>query len=374
MLRPFRMLNAYAKEIRESSSRSADAVDVDKAPSPQEPVIDSTEKAEIMDLICLREFVDSYISRKMDYLNGTYCERIVFSDIWYLFAPGTLVISSDGKQAYRVASLRSKPHKITEHWAGYRNFGSSNKDKNEERADITMKCVFVHSDGHNLGPVVKTFGINWFDGEKDVTSLDIYPLRFHVLKDINERSLKPTGDSAIDSHQQELESGIQKLKERLIKRGRLFVSVAAVKHMYYQGLTVDTRDEIESQVMIDCEEAYSAENRREWCPSVRRLIGTVLDPEPEETRNGCEAPCCWQDNVHDDSYVETNSNQAFMDNMMDEIRDKPYKLPSVTIFPRSLEDAKTGVNALTDDELIIMSYSVPGFVLRDRSWGKNSIF
>lgn len=316
------------------------------------------------------------ISRKMEYLNSTRCEKNVFSDIWYLFTPGTLVISSDGKQAYRVASLRSKRHKGTDRWAAYSNFGLLNnlKDKDEDRDDMTIKCVFVHFDGRSLGPVVKTFGINKFDGEKDVTSLDIYPLRFHVLKDINERSLKPSSDSGVDSHEQELEHGTQQLQRRLVKRGRLFVSAAAVKHMYYTGLMVDTRDEIESQVIIDFEEAYSAESRREWRPLVSRLIGTVLDPEPEEAYRSCDAPCCWQENIHDDSYVETNRNLAFMSKMVDEIRDTPYKLPPVTIFPRSLEEAKTGVNALTDDELIIMSYSAPGFVLRDRSWGKNTVY
>ncbi|KAI6498170.1 hypothetical protein MCOR18_000238 [Pyricularia oryzae] len=42
-------------------------------------------------------------------------------------------------------------------------------------------------------------------------------------------------------------------------------------------------------------------------------------------------------------------------------------LPSVAVFPRLLKDITNGSN-LTDDELLIMSYKVPGFVLRDRTW------
>lgn len=406
MLRPFRMLNKYAEDVRELCVKHADTAspdldhsisdtaaesakepqqsetgpqqsestgDVLKSPPNQQPVTDPSEKAETVEhLNCLRDFLDNYISKKTEYLNSTRCEKIVFSDIWYLFTPGTLVISSNGKQAYRVASLRSKRHKVTDLWAAYRD-SILKKDKEDDRSDITITCLFVHFDGRSLGPAVNTFSINKFDGEKDVTSLDIYPLRFQILKEISERSLKSSVDSAVGD-KGEVETGIQELRDRLIKRGKLFVSVAGVKHMYYTGLTVDTREDIESQVIIDFEEAYSGESRKGWRPDIRRLIGTVLDPDSSEPGRGCDAPCCWQENVHDDSYVETERNLAFMKNMMPETSHTPYRLPSVTIFPRPLKETTSGVNALTDDELIIMSHSVPGFVLRDRSWGKNTIY
>lgn len=406
MLRPFRMLSMYAQDIRELCARlageaslessipvsdsatemkssvkistikdqePASTEDTDAASATRKSAPNPAEKVEIVEhLDCLREFIDSYISKKMEYLNSTRCENIVFSDIWYLFKPGTLVISSNGKQAYRVASLRSKCHKGMDRWPSYRDFGLSKRDKYESRDDLTIKCIFIHFDGRNLGPVVKTFSIGKFDGEKDVTSLDIYPLRFHILKQINDRSSKWTDNGPIGCQEQELENGIQEFRDRLIQRGRHFISAAGIKHMYYSGLAVDTRYYIESPVMIDFEEAYAEECRENWRPNIRRLIGTILDPESEEGPRVCDAPCCWQENIHDDSYIETNSNLAFM-NTMAEVEDIPSKLPSVTIFPRPLKEAKKEVNTLTQDELVIMSYSVPGFILRDRSWGENDI-
>lgn len=398
MLRPFRMLNKYAEDVRElcvklanttspnldtsvsdtatqsttEPQQSESTSDVLKSPPTQQPAMDRSEKAETVEhLNCLRDFLDNYISKKKEYLNSTRCEKIVFSDIWYLFTPGTLVISSNGKQAFRVASLRSKRHKVTDLWATYRD-SILKRDTEDDRSDITIKCLYVHFDGRSLGPAVSTFFINKFDGEKDVTSLDIYPLRFQILKEISERSLKSTVDSAVDD-KREVETSIQELRDRFIKRGKLFVSVAGVKHMYYTGLTWDTREDIESQVIIDFEEAYSAESRKGWRPDIRRLIGTVLDPDSSDPGRGCDAPCCWQENVHDDSYVETERNLAFMKNMMPETSHAPYRLPSVTIFPRPLKEIMSGENALTDDELIIMSHIVPGFILRDRSWGKHTI-
>ncbi|POS80957.1 hypothetical protein DHEL01_v200630 [Diaporthe helianthi] len=408
ILRPFRMLDHYGKEINELSSKLEETALADVAPAvadtatqapeaakvtatttehensagagpvhatitTQKPLMDPSKEAELRDhLGCLIEFIDEYIGKKTNYLNSVHCEKIVFSHISYLFTPGTVVMSSNGKQAYRVASLRSKRHRVADPWAAYRD-SVLKTDKDDDRSDITIKCISVHFDGRNLGPLVTTFGFNKFDGEKDVTSLEIYPLRFHILKEINERRLKSAGDAAVGSREDALESGLQELRARLIERGRLFVSTAGVKHMHYAGVTVDKREEVESQVIIDFEEAYSSESRKQWRPEIGRLVGTVLDPEPSEPSRGCDGPCCWQENVHDDSYVEVKRNLDFMNNMMAEIRETPHRLPSVTIFPRPLKETESEVNALTDDELIIMSRSVPGFVLRDRSWDLDNL-
>ncbi|KAL1857624.1 hypothetical protein Daus18300_010264 [Diaporthe australafricana] len=143
-----------------------------------------------------------------------------------------------------------------------------------------------------------------------------------------------------------------------------------MKQMYYSGLAVDTRDEIESQVIVDFEEALSNETRRSWIPNIKRLMGMDWNSKTDEDDEDCTAECCWQENVHEDAYVDVNKTEKFIDDIMAGIKDTPQKLPSVTIFPRSLEETKTEVNALMDDELMIMSYSVFGFALRDRTWAK----
>ncbi|KAI3343796.1 hypothetical protein F4824DRAFT_494053 [Ustulina deusta] len=45
--------------------------------------------------------------------------------------------------------------------------------------------------------------------------------------------------------------------------------------------------------------------------------------------------------------------------------------PSITIYPRPLEDIKRQNNSLSDDDFLIMTYRVFGFVLRSRKWGGN---
>lgn len=414
LLRPFRILHAYDKEIREMCSRLEDgmidgpeednsaneevekkqaepntssdketlekpsdaegkagAVEDEKLPTQEE------QRLQLEHLKCLREFMDEFIGRKVAYLNSVNCSKIFFSDVWHLFQPGTSVISADGKQAYRVVSLKSKPHKGADRWEAFwtrqhqkkrKASDSSDESEDESGAEITIKCVFIHFDGESFGPVLQTFHINKWEGEKEVTYLDVYPFRFHILKSLDKRPL--SSKTPISMREQEVEEGVQVLRQKLIDRGRVFLDVAAVKQMYYSGLALDTRDEIESQVMVDFEEALGNETRKSWIPKITRLVGSDWNSKTDETDEGCTAECCWQENVHDDAYVETDNTDKFIDDMMAEIKDTPHQLPSTIIFPRTLDEIKTGSNALTEDELMIMSYSVFGFVLRDRVWGE----
>lgn len=421
LLRPFRVLSIYDKQIRdtcvrlraetgtesaksatqgeevrkkqtktnigpdeESAKESVDANDKTKPLLEEDKIVSGDEiSSKGEHLSCLCEFMDEYIGRKIAYLNSVGCSKIFFSDVWHLFQPGTTVISADGKQAYRVVSIKSKRHKGADRWAAFRarqhgkkrrGSDSSDSQVDDTRNDITIKCVFIHFDGDIFGPVLKTYSINKWDGEKEVTYLDIYPLRFHILKNLDKRSVTSSTKTRTQIRGKELEEGMEALRKRLVDRGRVFVDVAAVKQMYYSGPAVDTRDEIESQVMVDFEESLAQETSRNWTPNITRLVGTDWDSKTDEDDEGCTAECCWHENVHMDAYVDTNKTEKFIDDMMAEIEDTPQKLPAVTIFPRSLEETKTESNALTEDELMIMSYSVFGFVLRDRTWGKRLPF
>lgn len=331
----------------------------------------SRSETALQHLPCLLEFLDNHIAQKQSFLNSAGCEKVSFSDIWHLFKPGDFVISADGKQVYRVVRVFAPRHKGTNPWAAY--MGPRSNQGKPYSEDIIISCVYIHFNGTHLGPVLETFPIKKFDGEKSVTSLDIYPLRFHVLRDLEVRKVKNTpGNTELEDL---ISSKVDGLRHSLINRGKLFVEVTAVKHMYYSGFTVDTRDEIESQVMIDFEEAFSVERNKRWRPQITRLLGLTISEE-ESIRGEvkrCEAECCWLEAVHDDSvYVEDKRQRDFINRMMAEIEDNRRKLPSVAVFPRSLEDIKSEATPLTDDELLIMSYQVFGFILRDRSWGKFS--
>lgn len=421
MLRPFRMLRYYDKEIRDwhkklvtdlrapkaiqgkvtrtsenktapgaADNAASERDHTETAPSDagseheEEPKVKdpkgySTSEAALEHITCLLEFMDTYISRKLAYLNSAACENVSFSDIWHLFKPGEVVISSDGKQAYRVVNLKSERHRATEQLPLFYAKQRDELARSSETAPITINCVYIHFDGKKLGPVTETFNIKRFDGERPVSALEIYPLRFHILKERAANPLKAKLDGS--DLQKAMEEGVTQLRKSLIERGKKFVDVAAVKHMYYAGLTLDTRDEVESQVVIDFEEAFAAENNTSWRPRITQLVGSNVPPPPSPSRSrsrdgnkSCDAGCCWGENVHDDSYVENKSHQDFINGLMAEIEDSRHKLPSAALYPRSLDDIKTEENELKEEELLIMSYRVFGFVLRDRTWGEPALF
>ncbi|KIW97212.1 uncharacterized protein Z519_02604 [Cladophialophora bantiana CBS 173.52] len=155
LLRPFKMLRYYDKEIREwhlKLLRDHETAKLDTEglytttgpPDPDEAVkaaegqqssdprsmgkdksgVDdpdgySTSTTALEYLACLLEFMDKYLSSKHAYLNSVGCDRISFSDIWHLFKPGDIVASNHGKQAYLVANISTPPHKGANRWFFY---------------------------------------------------------------------------------------------------------------------------------------------------------------------------------------------------------------------------------------------------------------
>ncbi|KAM0544546.1 hypothetical protein ACHAPJ_011763 [Fusarium lateritium] len=357
MLRPFHDNQEDARSIPEEASDVPD------------PEGHSRSETALKHLTCLLEFMNRYIFKKLTYLDSPNCEKVFFSDIWHLFKPGDHVISADGKQVYQIFSLACPPHVGTDPWSKFvKKQEDSDDESNRVKEDITIQCVFIHFDGYQIGPVLKTFSIAKFDGEKAVTALDIYPLRFHIRKQLDRKIMK----SKQTKHEIDVAvtKGVDELEQTLTERGKLFIEVAAVKHMYYAGLTVGSRDEVQSQVMIDFEEAFTVEQNKNWCPDVTHLVGATAFEGSSDDPKTCEAACCVTEIVHSDYYVERKRHQDFMKGMMGRVEDGLDDMPPATIYPRPLETLNTGESRLTRDELLITSYCVFGFVLRDRSWAQ----
>ncbi|KAJ8114456.1 hypothetical protein ONZ43_g4898 [Nemania bipapillata] len=195
-------------------------------------------------LKCLVEFMDDNIQRKLQYIESDRCQTVTFSDIWYLFRPGLEVIEQTRRQAYRILSISSAPHKVLSTYS----IGRWTEDARiEEETPVWLHCVYIDFDGKSLGPVLHKVKIPKFEGEKAVTALEVFPLRFAEKNGSGDRG--ETDGSAIPS-----------LRQRLIARGKMLLDVTTPKHMHYSGLTLDTRDEIDSHVVIDFEEAFLQQN------------------------------------------------------------------------------------------------------------------
>lgn len=312
-------------------------------------------------LSCLVAFMNERLRTKVDYLSGDGCRSVSFSDIWYLFKPGDEVIEQSKQQIYRVISISSAPHKV---FSPYQRSWDKNALAKEE-TPVILKCVYIDFDGKKLGPIVRTIRIAKFEGERTVTALEVYPLRF-----AEEKKTAIEGRS-IDASKNPNEPT---LRDKIIKRGRMFLDVTNFKHMHYSGLTLDTRDEVDSHVVVDFEEAFShaAKIRKEhWRPSLEFLIGASLD-ESFDDDGACTSACCYSmaETIYKDTDTEKKRNADYMTFLKTQ---NGQRDPSPAIYPRPLAEVKGPENPLSSEDLLIMSYRVFGFVLRTRKWARLSL-
>ncbi|KAK4448913.1 hypothetical protein QBC34DRAFT_300198 [Podospora aff. communis PSN243] len=306
-------------------------------------IVSTTQLAHLR---CLLNFMDTDIAGRINYLNSPSCEKVVFSDLWHLFHPGGHVIRNDGKQAYRILRVNSVPHRAVDPISRWLDKSLAK----EEETPLCVECVHLDFDGKQLGPISTMFRIQRFERERLITSLEIYPLRFHPLA-------KPaSGTPSLETD--------SLLWEQLVNRGRKFLRVSAVhlgaiRPMYYAGPTSITKDEIESPVVVDFEAAFAIDRiKNGWKPDLETLIGSGSD-EAADTKM-CEADCCISDTIYDDSYVEALRNKEFMGSLLPKSRED---MPSVLVVPRPINNKNTE-DGLTEDDLAIMSHRVFGFVLR----------
>ncbi|KAK4079966.1 hypothetical protein Trihar35433_1071 [Trichoderma harzianum] len=373
MIRPFRALVYYNQEIREKYAQLKEKfgngevlLEQPKHSEDQEETKSGAEGNEASEddeftnsltayqhMSCLIDFMDNTIQAKINYLSETQPRTISFNHLWYLFKPGDDVVAQGRRQAYRVISITSTGHKVTPPWRAWR------KDESEPAAHITLFCVYIDFDGKQLGPVSKSFVISKFDGEKAITSLEVYPIRFADSPTSNYQSRD-------DSAKEDSKATFQ---QELIDRGKMFIDVASVKHMHYNGFTLEARDEVDSQVMVDFAEAFAATQSSGWQPEIESLIGKDLGGSSSSEEESCSAACCAGEYIYNDNYVDKTRNENYIASLMPG-PDEPNDEPSVAIYPRSLKEITASKNSLTNDDLVIMSYRVFGFVLRSRKWAK----
>ncbi|KAF7522030.1 hypothetical protein G7054_g12267 [Neopestalotiopsis clavispora] len=307
----------------------------------------------IMALIHLRalmEFIDKELKPKHDFIRSPRCTSVYFHDLWHLFRPGDVVIQQDGKQAFVVLRVQVPRHRIEEPYSRWhRAFADDasdsevGSDKGEDDDDdddnddpFRLHCVYIDFDGKSFGPVSRKFKILPFDEAKLIKALPVYPLR------------------CIEGTQ---------ARQDLIDRGRRLLKVSKFKDMYYTGVTLDRRDEIDSQVVIDFNEFLADGDRRdEWEPSIG-------NPNTSADHLGlvCTAACCRHEDINDGSEIDDRLTENYIKSLFP---DTSMGAPSLILQSRSLEDVLSSSSRLTETELLIMTYRVFGFVLRSRKWAQ----
>ncbi|KAK8030090.1 ATPase family AAA domain-containing protein 3B [Apiospora rasikravindrae] len=358
------------KEHEETEDATSDEEDEDREGPDQEDDPNDPNQSEMafQHLKVLREFMDSKIQAKITYLQTDECRKVFFSDLWYLFRPGQEVISRDGKQAYRIVNVRSQRHRRTQPWDAWRWYNSQDsEDKKKKKGPFSVTCVYIDFDGSSIGPVSKSFDFKQFDGQMEITSMPVYPIRLHPLR--------RTEISDVDWRELESLPSETRYRQHLINRGTRFLKVLGIRPMYYAGPTLGVRDDIESQVVIDFETAFTVEDGKQgtWKPNLEMILGEPESDDDEEYDLNCTGDCCKWDSVYDDSYIDDKQRSRYVNSLLPS-SDGLNTQPSIAVFPQLLADLKNDTNrtgySVSEDELVIMSCRVFGFVLRHRQWAE----
>ncbi|KAK4041601.1 hypothetical protein C8A01DRAFT_34325 [Parachaetomium inaequale] len=173
------------------------------------------------------EFVEQHIVPQWEDAAGTAKRKFRFNDLWMTFKPGELLYipsESDFSDNANTSKRRAKKNICQTAWRLYSMVLSSVKDdipndihmaKSEPREGkrcLDLHCYYIDFDGVSYVPVRNLFCIPDYEGEKDITSFDFYPMRFVPDAD------KITADLARD--------------------GAWFCRAMQLKHLRYDGWTL----------------------------------------------------------------------------------------------------------------------------------------
>lgn len=233
------------------------------------------------------EFVEKHILPVWKSAMGTSQKKIRFCDLWMSFVPGELLYIPPMAESDR-RSGRNKaedPNRTVQslwrlfslwHSPDYGDFVNSTADidKGPDKP-LELECYHIDFDGVDYVPVEYEFLIEPFDGEKDITSLPIYPFRFAKDRD-------------------------RKRKE-FSERGIQFQHFIRHKHLFYNGWTIthdptdnpnaedsETQEYIEGEVIIDFLEGFKG-YKEVSRPSSPDWLEDVADSEPRKW-SSCSDP------------------------------------------------------------------------------------
>lgn len=357
----------------EADNHSSKAVpEVGSKSTRSEETEDLTDSVEALnDLRCLIEFMDSELRPVVESFHGNTRQKVFFSDMWHLFKPGDLLYSPLGNQstsdfvylggkpyaqkpndrfqeAWRVAcTAGGRPH-LEESVQNYTSTGH----KNPLNAFL-VSAYWVDFSGTRFGSRNFLFFIIPFSGERDITSLQCYPLRY-----------SPKADE---------------LKSRWKARGETFREYMTFKYRYYTGKSLTCApdgihrpedeypkhaENIDSQVVVDFNEAFAAYPGWRTYTSHHTLAHEDYAGEfSEDYPTSYWKDSDWKvldyesdDDIYDDAHIDTKLMEEYVEHDP-LLRDHPQTSP-------------TGSLELGEDHLVLLPNRVFAFVMKDRKWCK----
>ncbi|EKG11256.1 aaa family ATPase [Macrophomina phaseolina MS6] len=191
-------------------------------------------------------------------------------------------------------------------------------------ASFGVKCVHMDYDGQKIGPVISLFWVGKYFGKRNVATLPVYPLRCN-----------------------DDPSGLQRI---LVDRGRKSMKAIISRHMHCMGATLNDLQAVNGQVMIDFEGALA--HNSHWRPEILSIGESLFDKQGEKG------------STEDNGPAEFSSDRELASEYL-----MKHELTDPYLRSRKMAGGEASVS---DDELMLLTHRLFGFILRTRKWGMYS--
>jgi hypothetical protein len=336
-----------------------------KTRSPPRSFRERNLQRDVSHLKLLLDFIEEDLHEVLELrsqiASGTL-EEILFEDLWHLFKPGDIILSTRGpnKQLFRICAvtggaiqLRNHTREESEHMDRLRGQTLRRGPTREAGLEdilreessglglwtpFTIDCYVMAYDGTEIGPVDHCKRIKHYSGKRAIRDLDVYPLRFH-----------PNGEE---------------LLKQMEERGRRVLN--SYGHRRYRGDAINSTgteklEDIRSDVFIDMKTYYSTS-------PFRNTMQFPGQPPPPPNAQGRPA-----DLGH---LLKTKSNPTETSEQIGKVRvflaghevDAKLSEDFMAANRVSLQARKADIDQLSAAELQLLQYPVIGYAFRYRRW------
>jgi hypothetical protein len=368
---------APQEKPREKGAADGATVAEEAAPSTSE--VDGNDQVDmeknklevrVSHLQCLHEFITTDLAHLVDVrtkIQESSLETITFENIYHLYSPGDLIINrkDDVDQLYQVYAVtggRMRLHKFINN-QGYRQPGDGQEADNSPEAgigtwtDVVIDSFRMRWNGTRIGPKRKTHRVQHYTGEKKITDLDYYPVRFRSNAEELCEQLKLRGKAVLECYGHKKYDGLaaKAAGDRPANaRARMPYPPPPPPHpgtMYKDSVTeMETAErEVDSDVYVDFKTysqtfaLYSSEfdHLGRVRPSLREVTESSGSAGRDRDYHGGDHDV---DEARSDSFLSSNFHLIH-----------PKR-------PSELGDMQ--------DYLMLLPRSVPAFEFRQRQWGE----
>ncbi|EWG54806.1 hypothetical protein FVEG_12918 [Fusarium verticillioides 7600] len=297
----------------------------------------------------LKEFIDSELTPQLKVFakaKTSDLEKIAFEDLWFLFSAGDVVFFKDRgyDRLGRVYAVTGGQQRKRRHLTRFDPFEDAKGKSTEGYAynstrgswtSLTVNYYTMEYDGYYLGPNDACKHIRHYTGERNITDLPIFPLRFHKMK--------------------------AEIEGRLIERGKRYCS--SYGHKSYSGTTCpsdnkESPEEIFGDMFVDFKDYYRMPpgwtpydyRSRNIYPPSRPELGNIrpLESDPSETQE------IFSSDTQYHLYDKEVDDKSFDDFMMSHLNE--------------LEVVKLETDQVPVESLLLLPHWVPAYFFRTRRY------